>query len=116
MPTLAILLSLSTIFAVGQTKAPIVHGCQVRVLAPIKDDLGNTWKVGSILPVDIERDGANGGAFCAHAGSCLPQMVGTQPALTLLNCRVGTALGGGDFRLVPGGRRSGSVLKQGPSL
>ena len=83
--------------------------CQVRVLAPITDDLGDTWKTGAVLPVDIERDGPNGGAFCAHGGSCLPRLAGTQPVVTLLNCKVGPALGGGDFNILTDAERGGSA-------
>ncbi len=103
------LLFLSTLVVSSRAGASGPQECQVRVLASITDDLGTTWKTGSVLPVDIERDGPNGGAFCAHGGSCLPLLAAARPALTLLNCKIGPALGGGDFRLVPDSERGGSA-------
>ena len=114
MNKIVALLFVSTLLVSSRAGASGPQQCQIRVLAPITDDLGNTWKTGSVLAVDIERDGPNGGAFCAHGGSCLPRMAGAQTVLTLLNCKVGPALGGGDFRLVP--ERSGAVRHQQPSF
>ena len=114
MNKLVALFFVLTILVSSRARAASPQECQVRVLAPITDDLGNTWKTGSVLPVDIGREGPNGGAFCAHGGSCLPRLSGSKPVLTLLNCKVGTALGGGDFRLVP--ERSGAVRHQKPSF
>ncbi len=74
MNKLIALLFVVTLLVSSRAGASGPRDCQVRVLAPITDDLGNTWKTGSVLPVDIERDGPNGGAFCAHGGSCLPRL------------------------------------------
>lgn len=83
--------------------------CKARVLVPVTDDMGNAWKTGSILPVNIARDGANGGTFCASGGSCLPRTVNGSKALVLLNCKVGPSLGDGDSRLVPDASLSGAA-------
>ena len=83
--------------------------CKVRVLQPVNDDLGNYWKAGSVLPVDIERTGPQGDAFCASRGSCLSRTVQGSDALVLLNCRRGAALGGGDFRLIASASKTGQA-------
>jgi len=74
--------------------------CQVHILQPLKDDLGNHWQSGKTLSVTIERDNATGGAFCAHGGSCFPRRIDGRDAVKLLNCHIGPAIGGGDHRLV----------------
>lgn len=43
--------------------------CHIRIVREVTDDLGNTWRRGKILPVDIQRDDARGVSFCAHGGS-----------------------------------------------
>ncbi len=74
--------------------------CQVLVLRPITDDIGNHWNPGQKLPVDIQRSGPNGGAYCAHGGSCLPGRIGGAEAVRLVNCRVGASIDSEDRRLV----------------
>lgn len=106
---LATVLFMSILHGSNRAEASAPQECQVRVLVGVTDDLGNAWKTDSVLPVDIEREGPNGGAFCAHGGSCLPRLAAAGPALTLLNCKVGPALGDGDFRLVPDSERGGSA-------
>lgn len=90
-------------FAVAITAGAAGHAqsCQVRVLQPITDDLGNRWRPGQMLPVDIARDEAGRRSFCAHGGACMPVTANGSPSVRLTNCLVGGALGGGDYRLVP---------------
>ena len=78
MNKIVALLFVLTLLVSSRAGASGPQGCQIRVLAPITDDLGNTWKTGSVLAVDIERDGPNGGAFCAHGGK-LPASDGGCP-------------------------------------
>ncbi len=101
------LLFVSSLTALLRAEVSGPQGCQARVLVALTDDLGNTWKAGSVLPVDIKRDSPNGGALCAHGGSCLPRRVGAQPVLMLLNCTVGPEISEGDSRLVPDPRLAG---------
>jgi hypothetical protein len=75
--------------------------CQVRVLRPVTDDVGNVWQPGKILPATIMRQQAGQTSFCAHGGSCLPRMVEGKQAVRLIDCRRGPAIGNGDYRLVP---------------
>lgn len=82
-------------YALGVTE------CQVRVLQPFTDSNGNHWQAGTVLPVTIERDDADGGAFCASGGSCLPRKQDGKEAVRLINCQVGPTVGGSDYRLVP---------------
>ena len=78
--------------------------CQIKVLQKVKDDLGNFWGPGQKLPVDIARGEGEGGAFCAHGGSCIPRTVAGLQAVRLLNCRIGKSLGNGDSKLVSSGK------------
>jgi hypothetical protein len=75
--------------------------CQVRVLRPVTDDVGNVWQPGKTLPATIARRQAGHTSFCAHGGSCLPGMVGGKRAVRLIDCRLGPSIGNGDYRLVP---------------
>ena len=96
VPALLIL----SLLAVPNTAAlGVAPECQVRVLQPLTDDLGNHWQPGHVLPVTIERDNADGGAYCAHGGSCLPRKMNGHDSVKLMNCRIGEAIGGGDHRL-----------------
>ena len=85
------------------------QSCDIVVLQPVTDDIGNRWPSGKTLPVDIARDEAGRRSFCAHGGSCLPESTNGSPAVRLASCRVGGALGGGDYRLVPDPRRMGAA-------
>ena len=99
-------LGLSVSAFVPFAQAASTQECQVRVLQALTDDLGNYWKAGEVLPVDIARNGANGGVFCASGGSCLPRKLHGSDALTLLNCQLGPSLGNGDRTLVADPRRT----------
>lgn len=84
--------------------------CQARVQRPVTDDMGHGWKPGDVVPVDIAREGGKGGQFCAHGGACLPRQTAEgQAALALTNCKVGPAIGGGDYRLVPDAHLAGAA-------
>ncbi len=83
--------------------------CQVRVLTPVTDDLGNHWEKGKVLPVDIERDDKNVQTYCASGGSCIPRLLSGKIAVSLLNCKVGPVLQGGDRRLIPTPARIGGT-------
>jgi hypothetical protein len=74
--------------------------CQIRVLRPVTDDVGNVWQPGKTLPATIMRREAGHTSFCAHGGSCLPRMVEGKQAVRLIDCRPGPAIGNGDYRLV----------------
>ena len=74
--------------------------CNIRILHGVTDDIGNRWRPGQILPVDIARDSTTGGAFCAHGGSCIPRRVAGTQAARLINCHIGALIGGNDHRLV----------------
>ena len=97
-----------TLIAIGYSSAN-AQECQARIVLPVWDDLGNAWKAGSTLPVNIERIGTQGSSFCASGGSCLPSRVGGSAALALLNCTVGPAIGGGDYRLIPSVQKAGAA-------
>ena len=99
--------AVETILALASCVSGHAQECKARVLQPVNDDLGNRWKAGSVLPVDIERTGPQGDAFCASRGSCLPRTVQGSDALVLLNCRKGAAVGDGDFRLVASASKTG---------
>jgi hypothetical protein len=87
-----------TLIASPAAAAP-VPDCQVRVIRPVTDDMGNRWAAGKLLSVSIMRRDASGTSYCAHAGSCIPQMVRGAQAVRLANCKPGTALGNSDYRL-----------------
>lgn len=78
--------------------------CQIRVLQPVTDDVGNTWQPGKILPATILRREAGQTAFCAHGGSCLPRSAGGKQAVRLIDCKIGPSIGNGDYRLIPKAR------------
>lgn len=83
--------------------APVLAGaaeCSIRIEQVVKDDVGNTWQPGKVLPVDIQREEPRGISFCAHGGSCIPQMSDSSVASRLLGCRKGKSLGEGDYALV----------------
>ena len=105
-------LSLSLVSQASSAQTASVQECQVRVVQPLIDDLGNHWQPGQVLAVTIERDYASGGAYCASGGSCLPRKVNGSDAVRLLNCRTGASLGGGDHGLVPDPHRIGTAAAQ----
>lgn len=92
---------LAVAMAVPASAAGHSQSCRVEVLQPVTDDLGNRWRPHATLPVDIARNEAGHRSFCAHGGACLPEAAHGSPAVRLTNCRVGSSLGGGDYRLVP---------------
>lgn len=96
--------SLGMLFALGLE----AQECKARVITPVVDEMGNHYKAGNILPVDIDRENGTGGTFCASGGSCVPRKLSGNDAVVLVNCKVGPALGGGDFRLVPDSSKMGS--------
>ena len=100
---LAALSAAALLAAAGNSRA---QECSARVLAPVVDDLGNAWKPGQTLPVDIAR----GDSFCASGGSCVPQHNLGAEALRLSNCRLGASIGGGDRRLVADPRLGGAAF------
>lgn len=81
--------------------------CHVAITQNVTDDLGNIWKAGQILPVDIARASPSGMSFCAHGGSRIPRRRGDTQAVRLLNCRVGVLIDGPDHELVPIARSHG---------
>lgn len=89
--------------------AAAVPECQLRVLRPVTDDLGNRWLPGKVLPVDIERTSVGAQFFCAHGGSCVPATADGVQAVRLLNCSIGDAIDGEDHRLVPAARLAGAA-------
>lgn len=98
---------------VGRARAQAGQ-CKAVVLQGVTDDMGRAWRRGQVLPVDIARDAASGRSFCAHGGSCISQTLRGAPASRLVNCRVGEALGGGDYRLmaVPQGTTRAAAMDQ----
>ena len=98
MKFLDILVALVIVSATASAAAKSKE-CQIRVIRPVVDDLGNHWKPGKILLVDIERDNPDGGAFCAHGGSCLPRRSDNAKSVQLINCTVGPPIDSSDRRL-----------------
>lgn len=99
--------------AVANSMATASHGysanhpeCHVIVVQDVTDDLGNRWKMGQVLPVDIARDSLPGGSFCAHGGSCIPRRAGSAQAARLTDCRVGALIDSSDHKLIPAVRSS----------
>ena len=86
--------------------------CQMRVLQPVTDDLGNHWQPGQILPVTVRRGNSSVGAYCAHGGACVPLKIGGRSATRLINCQVGPSIGGSDRLLVPDGKSAGKSPEQ----
>ena len=80
--------------------------CHVIIVRDVTGDLGNRWKAGQVLPVDIARDSLPGGSFCAHGGSCIPRRVGSAQAARLTDCRVGALVDSSDHNLIPAVRSS----------
>ncbi len=108
----ALTLTLTVLPFASFSEAATVQECEIRVMRPLPDDLGNRWQPGKILPVTIERDDADGGAYCASGGACVPRKVNGGNAVLLVNCRIGTVIGGGDRRLVPDPSRAGETAAQ----
>lgn len=96
-----IIACLAVVVAVTASATCHAQSCRVAVLQSVTDDLGNRWRPHETLPVDIARDEDGRRSFCAHGGACLPEAANGSPAVRLTNCRIGAALGGGDYRLVP---------------
>ena len=99
MKVVTTLFTLASLTLAETSHAASVPECQVIVLHSITDDIGNHWRPGQKLPVDIYRSGPDGGAYCAHGGSCLSRRVGGVQAVRLMYCHVGASIGGGDRRL-----------------
>jgi hypothetical protein len=96
LPIALACLSVTTAVAAHETPE-----CQIRVLRPVTDEMGNHWKPGQLLPVtSIQRD-KNGVSFCAHGGSCVPRMASGGQAAQLVNCRPGKPLGDGYLGVAP---------------
>jgi hypothetical protein len=101
MNYLVVALALAAMPTVGSGATHAAADCSVRILQPVTDDLGNHWETGKILSVTIERDGKDGGSFCAHGGSCVPRKVNQSEAVKLLHCRIGPKIDATDHKLVP---------------
>lgn len=80
--------------------------CHIEVRNSVKDDMGNLWQKGQVLPADIARDAPEGRFYCAHGGSCIPGQLNGRDTSHLLDCHVGPSIGDGDFQLRSGKRES----------
>ncbi|MBA8881850.1 hypothetical protein [Phyllobacterium myrsinacearum] len=73
--------------------------CHALVRQSITDDMSNVWQKGQKLPLDIARKGPDGWLYCTHGGSCIPRDMNGTEAVHLIDCKVGVAIGEGDYRL-----------------
>ena len=106
MRTAILLIALCT---TGAANASGIPECQIRILHPVVDDLGNHWAEGELLPTDLLRRDGNAVFYCAHGGSCTPALAGGRHVAQLANCRPGKPIGNGDYRLDPDPGTMGAV-------
>jgi len=85
----------------GMHNAAAAVDCHIRIVAPVTDDLGNHWKRGQIVPVDIQRSQANHITYCAHGGSCFPAVTNQRQTARLTDCRAGKKIDDEDRVLIP---------------